>query len=333
MGSPAGTRPADAIVVGSGPERAGGGGDDGPGRARGARHRGRGHARRRLPDRELTLPGFRTMCARPCTRWPPPRRSSSGSTWPRAGSGCCTPKVAFAHPLDGGRAGAVAGSVDETAAAARARRPRLPAPARPAGPRAAATCPTLLAPLCAPSRRIRSPWPASACAGVLPASVLARRFRDRGGRALLAGVAAHAMLPLTAPLTSGFGLMLMMLAHAVGWPVVEGGSAGDHRRPGRRAGRRWAAGSRPAAGSARWTSLPPARAVLLDVTPRQFAAHRRRAGSRPGSAALRRSVRARRLQGRLGAPGRCPGRPRPAGRRAPCTWAARSPRWRAARPT
>ena len=32
------------------------------------------------------------------------------------------------------------------------------------------------------------------------------------------------MLPLTRPPTAAFGALLAMLAHAVGWPVVEGGS-------------------------------------------------------------------------------------------------------------
>ena len=37
---------------------------------------------------------------------------------------------------------------------------------------------------------------------------------------------AHAMLPLDAPLSGAFGVLLTMLAHTVGWPVVKGGSAG-----------------------------------------------------------------------------------------------------------
>ena len=64
------------------------------------------------------------------------------------------------------------------------------------------------------------------CEGLLPASVLARPFRGDEARALLAGAAAHTMLPLTAPLTGAFGLLFLMIAHSVGWPVVEGGSAG-----------------------------------------------------------------------------------------------------------
>lgn len=51
-----------------------------------------------------------------------------------------------------------------------------------------------------------------------------RHFTTEGPRALLAGAAAHGMLGLTKPLTAGFGLLLAMLGHHVGWPLVEGGS-------------------------------------------------------------------------------------------------------------
>ena len=89
-------------------------------------------------------------------------------------------------------------------------------------------------------------------------------------RALLAGVAAHSMQPLTAPVTGGFGLLLALLAHSVGWPVVEGGSARliDALTSG--AGRRSTARCVTGGWIRRLADLPPARAVLLDVTPRQF---------------------------------------------------------------
>ena len=51
-----------------------------------------------------------------------------------------------------------------------------------------------------------------------------RYFDDRGAQALLAGAAAHGMLDLTRPLTASLGMLLGMLAHHVGWPLVEGGS-------------------------------------------------------------------------------------------------------------
>jgi phytoene dehydrogenase-like protein len=51
-----------------------------------------------------------------------------------------------------------------------------------------------------------------------------RRFRTEEARALIAGAAAHGMLDLTSPLTGGLGMLLTMLAHHVGWPLIEGGS-------------------------------------------------------------------------------------------------------------
>ena len=57
------------------------------------------------------------------------------------------------------------------------------------------------------------------------ASGLARsRFDGERARALFAGNAAHAMLPLEATATASFGLILAMLGHAVGWPLPRGGS-------------------------------------------------------------------------------------------------------------
>jgi phytoene dehydrogenase-like protein len=54
---------------------------------------------------------------------------------------------------------------------------------------------------------------------------LARRtFRDPRTRAAFAGASAHSMLPLEMPTSSGFGMMLSVLAHAVGWPMAKGGS-------------------------------------------------------------------------------------------------------------
>ena len=88
-------------------------------------------------------------------------------------------------------------------------------------------------------------------------------------RAIMAGAAAHAMMPLTAVPTAGIGLMLTGLAHAVGWPVVAGGSA--------RITDALATALREMGGSietGRWVSslaeLPPAKAVLLDVSPKML---------------------------------------------------------------
>ncbi|MDQ6523573.1 NAD(P)/FAD-dependent oxidoreductase [Nocardioides sp. LHD-245] len=59
---------------------------------------------------------------------------------------------------------------------------------------------------------------------LLPATVLGRRFRDEPARALFTGVAAHKFGRLDRPLSASVGLMLAAAAHAVGWPVAEGGT-------------------------------------------------------------------------------------------------------------
>ena len=57
-----------------------------------------------------------------------------------------------------------------------------------------------------------------------PATLIARRFRDEPARALYMGVAAHAFNKLSTPLSGSVGMMLAAAAHAVGWPVAEGGT-------------------------------------------------------------------------------------------------------------
>jgi phytoene dehydrogenase-like protein len=90
-------------------------------------------------------------------------------------------------------------------------------------------------------------------------------------RALLAGCGAHSFLPLHAPLTAGIGLSLLASAHAVGWPIPRGGS--------QRLADALAAVLREAGGEITTgvevrslRELPPHRAALLDLTPRQVLA-------------------------------------------------------------
>jgi phytoene dehydrogenase-like protein len=60
---------------------------------------------------------------------------------------------------------------------------------------------------------------------LVPAASLARaRFRGPRARALLAGLAAHAQLPLERSPSAAFALVLGAAAHAVGWPFPAGGA-------------------------------------------------------------------------------------------------------------
>jgi phytoene dehydrogenase-like protein len=107
--------------------------------------------------------------------------------------------------------------------------------------------------------------------GIQPARMLAARFHTTEARAAFAGCAAHAIQPLSHPLSGGFGLVMTILAHSVGWPVVEGGSAGITRALTDELERH--GGSLH---TGHWVEslaeLPAARATLLDITPRQLLA-------------------------------------------------------------
>lgn len=49
-------------------------------------------------------------------------------------------------------------------------------------------------------------------------------FKEARASAMLAGIAAHAMIPLDQWATASFGLVLAAAGHAVGWPIARGGS-------------------------------------------------------------------------------------------------------------
>ncbi|HEX4114757.1 MAG TPA: NAD(P)/FAD-dependent oxidoreductase [Solirubrobacteraceae bacterium] len=171
---------------------------------------------------ELTLTGFaHDVCS---TVHPLLAASPFFSEKPLAGLPLKTPEVAFAHPLDGGRAAAVSGSVEQTAATlgadARAYRRLLAQLVKDTD----AIVPSVLAPLLSPPAHPLA-MARFGLLGLWPTTVLARRFKTDQGRALLAGLGAHSMRPLGAPGTGAFALLLGVLAHAVGWPVVEGGSS------------------------------------------------------------------------------------------------------------
>lgn len=104
----------------------------------------------------------------------------------------------------------------------------------------------------------------------MPAATLAKLFfRDEHTRGLFAGLAAHSMLPLEAPVSSAYGLVLAASAHAVGWPMPRGGA---QHIPDALAAILQELGGEIVTNQ--WVQslddLPKARATLLDVTPRQL---------------------------------------------------------------
>lgn len=107
---------------------------------------------------------------------------------------------------------------------------------------------------------------------VWPAEALVRRvFSDEPARALFAGMAAHSALALHRPLTASFGLTLAGAGHAVGWPVPVGGA--QQISDALVSYLRTLGGEVVTGQEVRsLAEVPPARAVLLDLTPRQVLA-------------------------------------------------------------
>ena len=100
---------------------------------------------------------------------------------------------------------------------------------------------------------------------------LMRRFADPAAPALLAGIAAHAMVPLDQLATASFALVLAAAGHAAGWPIAHGGSKAitDAMLLALRALGGELVCGQPITSLAQ---LPPARAYQFDVTPRQLLA-------------------------------------------------------------
>ncbi len=221
---------------------------------------------------ELTLPGFRhDVCSTilPLTLASPFFASIDLVT---RGVELVHPDAPLAHPLDGGRAAILERSVTATAdglggADGRAWRRLFGPLVRDAGKLG----PELLQPVVHLPRQ-----PLALARFGLPALRSARglalgRFHDEAARALFAGVSAHSMLRLDRPLSASFGLVLATYAHAVGWPMARGGA---NAVADALVAELEAAGGEVVTGQriASLAEVPPARTLLLDVTPRQLVA-------------------------------------------------------------
>jgi phytoene dehydrogenase-like protein len=216
----------------------------------------------------LTLPGFvHDICATVQAMAPV---SPFMATLPLAEHGCHLVRApaAFAHPLDDGTAAVVEGTVDETAA-------RLEADA---GAYRALMGPiveswqSLAQMILGPPRFPEHPLQLARFGlhAIRSATSLANAtFRTESARALFAGAAAHAVLPLEWPASAAFGLVLTLAAHVGGWPVAAGGS---QRVADAMASYFRSLGGHIETGAPveSLAELPAASAIVCDVTPRQL---------------------------------------------------------------
>jgi phytoene dehydrogenase-like protein len=106
--------------------------------------------------------------------------------------------------------------------------------------------------------------------GLRSAIGLARRFTGPRARALLAGCAAHAILPLDRAATAAVAMMFLIAGHVETWPVIAGGSQALARALAsllESLGGRIETGVRVRS----LADLPPARVYLFDTSPSQLA--------------------------------------------------------------
>ena len=133
------------------------------------------------------------------------------------------PEIAAAHPLDDGTAVGLYRSLAETASSIGGDGPSW---SRLLGPSAADW--DRLAPMVLGPYPVGVDLPALIRFGLpaaMPARLLSRLlFREERAKALFAGLVAHSFLDFGQPFTSAFGMLLGVLAHAVGWPFPRGGA-------------------------------------------------------------------------------------------------------------
>ncbi|HET6663591.1 MAG TPA: NAD(P)/FAD-dependent oxidoreductase [Acidimicrobiales bacterium] len=220
---------------------------------------------------ELTLPGFRhDVCS---AVHPFGVGSPALAALPLADHGLewIHPQLALAHPLLDGSAAVLARSVDETVASL-GRDDRTWR--RLVGPflgRWRELAGDVLGPIGMRLPRHPVLLARFGARAVWPVQLAARVFREDRTRMLLAGIAGHAIVPSSSPLTTSVGLMLALAAHEVGWPVARGGSQAiaDSLISYLES---LGGGVETGALVTALDQLPLARAYLFDVMPRDLAA-------------------------------------------------------------
>jgi phytoene dehydrogenase-like protein len=174
---------------------------------------------------ELTLPGFKNDVGSSC--FPMGVASPFFRSLPLEEFGLrwIEPPAPLAHPLDDGTAVMLEHRVDATAAQFRERDARAwRALMGPSVRDWDQLVEAVMAPRMALPQRLDTMMGFGSVA-LFPARGLARAvFQDERARVLFAGVAAHAVIPLTHITSSATGLVLTTAAHTTGWPVAAGGA-------------------------------------------------------------------------------------------------------------
>jgi phytoene dehydrogenase-like protein len=216
---------------------------------------------------ELTLPGYlHDICS---AIHPLAAGSPFFQTLPLAAYGLeyIYPEIAAAHPFDNGTAAVLEKSIEKTARSLGADEQAYLSLMQSVVNDWPLIAADVLGPLHYPEHPLamaRFGLPA-----LTSATHLAKRFKKDEAKGLLAGMAAHAIQPLTNLATSAIALVLMTQGHLKGWPMSKGGSKNLARAL---AGYFTAKGGKIETNTyvSSLKQLPSAHTVLFDVTPRQL---------------------------------------------------------------
>lgn len=175
-----------------------------------------------LRSAELTLPGFvHDICS---AIHPMAAVSPFFSTLPlkQCGLEYIYPGIAAAHPFDNGGASVLKKSITETARLLKQDEPaylRLISPV-------VKDWPGLKDDILGPLHFPRHPLSMArfGLKGLTSAQHLSKRFVTAEAKGLWAGMAAHAIQPLSHVTTSAVAMVLMSAGHLAGWPLAKGGS-------------------------------------------------------------------------------------------------------------
>jgi phytoene dehydrogenase-like protein len=220
-----------------------------------------------LRTAELTLPGFKhDICS---AVHPLAAASPYFETLPLAQHGLeyIYPEIAAAHPFDDGTAAVLLHSVEETAKLLGADEQAYLSLMKPVVKNWPLITADVLGPLHFPKHpllMVQFGLPA-----LTASTMLAKRFKTKAGKGLIAGMAAHSIQPLSNLATSAIALVLMAQGHLKGWPVPKGGS---QQIANALASYFTTIGGKIQTGFyvQSLDQLPSAHAVLFDVTPKQL---------------------------------------------------------------
>jgi len=220
-----------------------------------------------LSSAELTLPGFvHDVCS---AIHPLAVASPFFKTLPLANHGLeyLYPSLAAAHPFDNGTAAILDHSIEKTAKHLGADEQTYTAIMK----SVVGAWPLIDEDILGPLHFPKHPFALAEFGfkALTSATTFSKRFKTAEAKGLFAGMAAHAIQPLSNLSTSAIGLVLMAAAHLQGWPIPKGGSASTAKAL---SAYFISLGGKIETGTyvTSLDQLPSAHTVLFDVTPKQL---------------------------------------------------------------